>query len=114
MKKSLNWEHRENEFQEYFEAKDGPICVTVFRNKSFKPIKGTAPERPWMAMIGSILLLNREENNKERRRQGLPITKKYSGDVHKLSTVHVLSNARPELMMRKAERAYWNGLRETT
>lgn len=88
----MNWQHGENEFQEYYDVYVGKDYLCVFRNKW---------ESCWMAMVKDQMIHNKTMNDRQRKRQGLP----KGAPIHLLKSDWMLTGT-PEYLMKKAEYCY--------
>ena len=94
------WEYGENKHQKYYEANVGKDYLCVYANR-------WAPQI-WMAIVNDRLIHNKTKNNRQRKKQGLPM----GCDVSLLRVGSILSSDSLEYVMKKAEWCYQHGLEE--
>lgn len=99
-KLKYNWEHGFSDYQEYYDVQVGDDYLLVFANK-WNP-------DTWMGQYNNIVIHNKTENDKQRKRQGLP----KGCHPSELKCDCMLCSNDPAYMMRKVEWCYAHGLTE--
>lgn len=105
-KNNYKWVYGENDCQNYYEVNNGKgkdyLCV--FANKKYPDV--------WMGMYikngSDITLMDKTYNDRQRKKE----SKNGILRDNIPRTVRVLSNKKPEYMMKKVEYAYEHGLLE--
>lgn len=88
------WKYGENEHQKYYDAEIGNDYLCVFAN-DWNP-------DTWMGFYNSTMIHNKTKNDRQRRKQGLPL----GCHPSELSSDYMLASNDPEYMMRKVEHCY--------
>lgn len=91
----IEWRYGENEYQKYYDAKIGDDYLCVFSN-NWNP-------ETWLGMINDRVIYDRTRNNRQRRKQGLPL----SAPIHELTSIWLLRGS-PAYMMKKTAYCYRN------
>lgn len=95
-----DWQHGENERCEYYKTDIGFDHLSVHMDKSAPNI--------WFGLLNGKIIFDKTKNDRVRKKYNLP----HNCPMYNLPTIHFLTNADPQYMMRKVERYYTHGLLE--